>query len=475
MAPALDALVVGSGPNGLAAAIALAQAGRSVRVLERNPTPGGGARSGEATLPGYTHDLCSAIHPLALSSPFFASLGLERHGVEWAHPEVPLAHPLDGGDGAALHRSLERTAEGLGIDGEAWTRAMGPLVRRWRDFSELLLSPPNRMVFFPALAPLFGLQALRSAYGFAIETFEEPRAMALFAGCAAHSMSALEKPLTASFGFALGVAGHAVGWPSPRGGTQKLTDALVAVLRAHGGELELERPVDRLDALPPARVVLFDTSADGMVKICGDALPASYARAVSRFRRGPGVFKLDYALDGPVPWEFEPARRAGTVHLGGTLRELAESERGMDAGELAARPYVLVAQHSVFDPTRAPVGKHTLWAYCHVPFGWKGDATEHIEAQIERFAPGFRKLILHRASKSTAQQEASNPNYGGGDISTGAVEGLQLFFRPRFSLTPWATPNPKVFLCSAATPPGPGVHGMCGYWAAQAALDRQLR
>jgi phytoene dehydrogenase-like protein len=470
MPSAFDAAVVGSGPNGLAAAIELARAGRKVKLFEAQPTLGGGARSAELTLPGFTHDLCSAIHPLAASSPFFQSLPLERFGLKWCYPKLELAHPLDDGRAAVLARSLEETAATLGPDGEAWMRWMGPFVERWEDFKEVLFAPVTRPPKSPLLLARFGMVALRSAFNFAEEEFEGPLAKALFAGCAAHSFGKLEAPLTASFGFVLAVAGHAVGWPSPRGGTQKLTDALIGYFKSLGGEVEASAPIVSLEQLGECRQVFFDTSAAAMASICGPELPQRYHRAIARFRPGVAVFKLDCALDGPMPWTAEACRRAGTLHLGGTLPQLAQSEAAVNDGLCAERPYVLVAQQSLFDETRAPAGKHTLWAYCHVPNGSTFDMTERIEAQLERFAPGFKSRVLKRAVKTPQQMEAGNANYRGGDISCGSLDGAQLFFRPVVSRTPWATPNPRIFLCSSATPPGPGVHGMCGFWAARAAL-----
>lgn len=467
-----DAVVVGSGPNGLAAAVALAKAGHSVKVIEGQPTYGGGARTLELTLPGFRHDVCSAIHPMGAASPFFAELGLEQHGVEFIHSPAPLAHPLVGGTAAVLERDVEATAAGLGVDEAAYLKLMKPLVRDFDAVKPLLMNPVTRP---PLKAPLkaarFGLHALRSAFWFAEEHFEGPLAKALLAGCAAHSFSPLTTPMTNSIGLALLVAGHAVGWPLVKGGSQGIVDALLRLLKAHGGELETNRPVTRLDELPPSRLVLFDTHAHVMEQVCGDALPGWYQAALRGFQRGPGVFKVDYALDGPVPWLAKDCARAATVHLGGTMPELAKSEAAPAEGRVPEKPYVLVAQQSLFDETRAPAGHHTLWAYCHVPNGSTEDATPHIEAQLDRFAPGWSKRVLARHAKGPQGFEATNASYLGGDISGGAVEGLQLLFRP-VPGPPYVTPNPKVLLCSSSTPPGPAVHGMCGYWAAQVALER---
>lgn len=466
----IDAVVVGSGPNGLAAAIAFARAGRSVNVLEAAATPGGGARSAELTLPGFTHDVCSAIHPFAAASPFFRELELGKHGLDWIHPAAPFAHPLDDGSAAVLERSLEATAAQLGADEKPYLELLRPLVERWEELLPMLLSPLPLRPPAPLLLARFGLRAIRSARGLAEATFRTERARALFAGAAAHSLSSLDAPLTASFGLVLAAAGHAVGWPLPRGGSQRLVDALVAVLEEHGGEVRCGMRVESLEALPPSRVVLFDTSAWEMTRICGHALPSRYHRAIRRFRRGAGVFKVDYALDGPVPWAAQACARAGTVHLGGTFDQVAESEQAMAEGRIPERPYVLVAQQSLFDDARAPAGHHTLWAYCHVPNGSTVDMIERIESQLERFAPGFRRHVLARSSRTPAMLEAYNSNSAGGDISAGAVEGAQLFFRPTRAFVPYRTPNPRVFLCSASAPPGPGVHGMCGWHAAQHAL-----
>ncbi len=472
MAANLDAVVVGSGPNGLGCAVELARAGKKVKLLEGQPTFGGGARSAALTLPGFTHDLCSAIHPLAASSPFFQSMPLEKFGLTWQHPEAQLAHPLDDGRAAVLERSLEATAATLGPDGEKWIRLMKPFVDRWDDFKNALFDPVTRIPKSPLLLARLGIHALRPAFDFAEEEFEGPLAKALFAGCAAHSFGKLSALLTSSLGFALIVSGHAVGWPTPRGGTQKITDALLGYFKSLGGEAQADFPVQSFAQLPEAKAYFFDTSAWVMSRICGPQLPARYHAAIDRFRAGPAAFKLDYALDGPMPWTNEACRRAGTIHLGGTLGMIAKSEEETNDGTPPERPYVLVAQQSLFDDTRAPSGKHTLWAYCHVPNGSTFDMTERIEAQLERFAPGFQQRVLQRATRRPKDFEATNANYRGGDISAGSIDHLQLFFRPTLSLTPWATANPKVFICSASSPPGPGVHGMCGFWAARTALDR---
>jgi phytoene dehydrogenase-like protein len=472
-----DAVVVGSGPNGLAAAIALAREGLSVLVLEGRETVGGGLRTEELTLPGYRHDVCSAIHPLALASPFFRSVPLEEHGVEWIHPPAPLAHPLDTGGAVVLERSLRETADGLGVDGDAWLDLVGPFARSATDLLDDVLAPlrPPR---HPLLLSRFGLRALRSAAGLARSAFEGEEAQALFAGNAAHSMRPLEARATASFGLVLALLGHAVGWPLAQGGSQTIADALVSHLRSLGGEVETGRPVMSLAELPPARVTLLDVTPRQLLALGGDRWPARYRRALERFEYGPGVVKVDYAMSGPVPWRAVGCRRAATVHLGGTLHEIAVAEGEVARGGLPDRPYVLIAQQSLFDPTRAPEGGQTLWAYTHVPNG--SDATAvaatAIERQLERFAPGFGDIVLARSVQGPAELEERNPNYVGGDINGGSARLRQLFARPVARPVPYRTPLDGVLLCSSSTPPGGGVHGMCGYHAARAALaSRRLR
>ncbi|MFY0572666.1 phytoene desaturase family protein [Archangium lansingense] len=473
MSSTLDAIVVGAGPNGLAAAISLARAGRSVRVFEAGPTPGGGARSAELTLPGFVHDVCSAIHPLAAASPFFRQLPLDAHGLEWVHPEAPLAHPLDNGTAAVLERSLEATAQGLGPDAERYVKWMRPMVRAFDDVMAQM-ADPLRIPRRPLRLARFGLRALRPAHSLASHAFQGPLARALFAGSAAHSFSALEKPFTSAFGILLLASGHAVGWPFPRGGTQKLVDSLVSYLRALGGDVVTGHRVHNVDELPRSRAVLLDVTPKQLLKLAGHRLPPSYVEKLQRFRYGPGVFKVDWALSGPIPWRASACARAGTVHLGGTLEEISASEAAVSRGEIPERPYVLLAQHTLFDDSRAPAGQHTGWAYCHVPNGSTEDMTERIEAQVERAAPGFRERILARHTRSPAQYEVYNANFIGGDISGGSLEGLQLFARPMARLVPYATPDPRLYLCSASTPPGPGVHGLCGFLAARALLASEV-
>ena len=467
-----DAVVVGSGPNGLAAAIALAQAGRSVTVLEGADTLGGGCRSEELTLPGFVHDTCSTVHALALVSPFLSSLPLEQHGLELVQPEAPLAHPLDDGSAVVLESSVWETSRGLGPDARAYRRLFDPLVAHAEDLTGEILGPlrPPR---HPLVLARFGPKALRSASGFARSRFEGERARALLAGCSAHSMLSLRTPAGAAVGMVLMLSAHWVGWPVARGGSQRLADALADHLRSLGGRIETGRWVESLKELDGYGPALLDVTPRQLVQLAGDRLPSRYARRLGRYRYGPGVFKLDWALDGPIPWRAPEVGRAGTVHLGGTLEEIAASEEAAVNGRHHDRPFVLLVQSSRFDPTRAPAGKHTAWAYCHVPHGSPRDMTDAIEAQVERFAPGFRDLVIGRSAMGPAEMERRNPNYVGGDINGGVQDLRQLFTRPVARLDPYSTPLDGVHLCSSSTPPGGGVHGMGGYWAAQSVLRRR--
>ena len=470
-----DAVVVGSGPNGLAAALTLARAGRSVVVLEAASEIGGGTRSAELTLPGFVHDVCSAVHPLAAGSPFLSRIGLDDYGLEWLHPEIPLAHPLDGGRAGVVERDPRITASGLGVDERAWQRWITPLAERWDRLAPALLAPLTRPPRDPLVLARFGAPALVPARTFAGRAFRSDEARALFAGCAAHAFLPLEKMLTTSFGLVLLAAAHAVGWPVARGGSQSITDAMAAQLRELGGQIVTDRPVAALKDLPASRAVIFDLAPRQVSSIAGDALPSRYRRRLEAFRHGPAAFKVDYALDGPVPWTHPAVGRAGTVHLGGTVDEIAAAATEVARGRHSERPYVLVAQQSVVDPSRAPTGKHTLWAYCHVPNGSTVDMTGAIEQQVERFAPGFGDLILARHSAGPAWLEAHDAAFIGGDIAGGSHGGAQLVFRPLPALYPYRTPNPRLLLGSASTPPGAGVHGMCGFHAATAALRTVLR
>lgn len=469
-----DAVVVGSGPNGLTAAIVLARAGRSVLVLEAAETVGGGLRTAERTLPGFRHDVCSAIHPLCVGSPILAEFPLEEHGLSWVESPVPLAHPLTGGAAALLERDVDATAAGLGVDARAYRRLVGPLV----DGASALLTDilgPLRVPRHPVVLARFGANAILPASFVARRRFDAEPARALFAGLAAHSMLPLERPPSSAVALVLCLLGHRVGWPFPRGGAWAIAEALTAYLQELGGEIATGRRVDSLAELPDARCVLLDCSPRDVVRICGDKLPSAYRRRLERYRYGPGVFKVDFALDGAVPWAAEACATAATLHVGGTLDEIVASERSVARGEHAERPFVLVAQPSVFDPTRAPAGMHTLWAYCHVPNGSTVDMAERIERQIERFAPGFRERIVARSTIDPAAFERYNPNYVGGDINGGSQDLRQLYTRPVARLVPYELPVPGVYLCSASTPPGGGVHGMCGYHAARAALRGPLR
>lgn len=462
-----DAVVVGSGPNGLAAGITLAQSGRSVLIVEGRETIGGGTRTEELTLPGFLHDVCSAVHPMAVLSPFFRTLPLAEHGLEWIQPPIPLAHPLDDGTAVVLERSLENSVANLGEDGERYRRIMAPILDAWPDLEPLMLGYsmiPRR----PFSAARFGLLAMRSASAVARSKFRGERARAVFAGCAAHSILPLEKLPTAAFGLVFAATAHRVGWPIPLGGARKITDALASYFHSLGGEIVTGKMVESLDELPKARVVLCDVTPRQLVPMAGTRLPPGFRAKLERFHYGPGVCKMDWALDGPIPWSARECARAGTVHVGGTLEEIETSERAAWNGEVCEKPFVLVSQPTLFDRTRAPAGKHVAWAYCHVPNGSSADRSAQIEAQIERFAPGFCKRILKRSVLLTSEMEARNPNLIGGDITGGSSDLSQFYLRP--TVRRYRTPAQGLYLCSASTFPGGGVHGISGHLAARAAL-----
>lgn len=462
-----DAVVIGSGPNGLGAAITIAQTGQSVLVIEGRETIGGGTRTEELTLPGFLHDVCSAVHPMAVWSPFFRSLPLAQHGLEWIHPPIPLAHPLDDGSTVVVKRSVEATAGNLGEDGKSYRRLMQPILDAWTELEPILLGY-SRIPKAPFATARFGMQAMRSASGFARSRFRGERARAVFAGCAAHSILPLEKSPSAAFGLIFAATAHAVGWPIPRGGSRKISDALASYFRSMGGEIVTGMMVDSLEELPAAKMILCDVGPRQLVRIAKNRLPNGFCEELGRFRYGPGVCKMDWALNGAIPWRAEECARAGTVHVGGTLEEIEASECAPWSRQICEKPFVLVAQPTVFDGTRAPTGKHVAWAYCHVPNGSNADMTKQIEEQIERFAPGFRGRILRRSVLTTSQMEARNPNLIGGDVTGGSSDLRQLYFRPTWRQ--YRTPAKGLYICSASTFPGGGVHGICGHLAAKAAL-----
>ena len=440
-------------------------------VVEGRDTVGGGARSAALTLPGFLHDVCSAVHPMAAGSPFFSTLPLSEHGLDWVHPPAPLAHPLDDGTAVMMERSVEATADGLGPDAASYSELFVPLVSDWDKLTVDILGP-LRFPRHPLVTARFGLTGLRSARSVAQARFRGERARALFAGLAAHSILPLERPLSAAFGLVLGAAGHAVGWPMPRGGAQRISGALASHLTSLGGRIETGVPVERLEDVPAAAVTLLDMTPRQVVKIAGRRLPGRFRRSLDAYRYGPAAFKVDWALSGPVPWRASECARAGTVHLGGSMDEIANAERDVWLGRHPDRPFVLLSQPSLFDPSRAPEGRHTVWAYCHVPNGSRFDMTDRIEAQVERFAPGFRERILKRSVRPPAALEEYNPNCVGGDINGGVQDLGQLFSRPARMLNPYSIPSTDIYICSSSTPPGGGVHGMCGYFAARAALRR---
>jgi len=469
-----DAVVVGAGPNGLAAAVTLAQQGRSVVLFEAADTIGGGTRTAELTIPGFRHDVCSAIHPLGLASPFFRALPLVRHGLKWIQPNAPLAHPLDDGTAVLISRDMQTTVDGLGRDGAAYQRMLSPFVENWQALLNEILGPlrPPR---HPFLMARFGLLAIRSARSLASARFKGERTRALFAGLGGHSMMPLDSMLTAAFGIMLGALAHAVGWPMAAGGSQSIPAALADYLDSLGVEIITGRRIESLDYLPKASAILLNTAPNQLSQIAGNQLPARYLRQLKRYRYGPGVFKVDWALDGPIPWTASQCKEAGTVHVGGTMDEIVAAEGAVGRGDHPERPFIILAQQSLFDSSRAPEGKHTAWAYCHVPNGSSEDMTDRIEAQIERFAPGFGDRILGRHTRNSVEMEAYNANYVGGDINAGIQDLRQVFTRPLPRLSPYTTPLKDLYLCSSATPPGGGVHGMCGFHAARVALKHSLK
>ena len=462
------ACVIGSGANGLAAAIVLAQAGLQVDVFEAETIPGGGVRSMELTLPGFVHDFGSAVHPLGIGSPFFSSLPLADYGLEWIHSPAPLAHPLDDETAITLERDLREAERALGEDGKTWVRMVQPFVERWNDFAPEVLAPLTLLPRHPFLMAGFGARfAWRSAHGIA-QSFRSERTRALFAGMAAHSFLALDEILSGPFALMMVIPAHAVGWPIPRGGAQSLTNALCGYLSSLGGTLRPSSRVERLQDLPEYDLVLCNVTPRQLVRMAGNKLSETYKCQLASFRYGPGAFKVDYALSAPIPWKARECARAATVHLGGTFSEIAASEKAARIGRDCERPFVLLAQPTLFDSSRAPAGKHIAWAYCHVPNGSEVDMLPRIEQQIERFAPGFRDSVLARHVLSPADLEKMDTNLVGGDIQGGVLDIRQFLFRPTHKR--YATSDPKIYICSASTPPGGGVHGMCGYHAAKAAL-----
>ncbi|HXZ32026.1 MAG TPA: NAD(P)/FAD-dependent oxidoreductase [Terriglobales bacterium] len=467
------ACVIGAGPNGLAAAIVLAQAGMQVEVFEAEPVPGGAARTLELTLPGFLHDFGSAVHPMAVSSPFFSALPLQDYGLEWIHSPSPLAHPFDDGSAVILERDLYHAESWLGPDGKAWRNLLLPFVEQWTELASDMLRPQPSLPRHPWLTVHFGLNGIVSAKRLAFGLFRQERTRALFAGLAAHSLLSLEQTLSAAFGMLMAIPAHAVGWPIPRGGSQSLTNALCAHLGKFGGSIHASSCIEDLSMLPPNDVTICDLTPRQLLHISANRLSSSYKKRLAAFRYGPGVFKVDYALSSPIPWRAAECLRAATVHLGGRFEEIAASEAAVQSGELTRRPFVLLSQPTLFDSTRAPAGKHIAWAYCHVPNGSKVDTLLRLEDQIERFAPGFRDCILARRVFSPADLERMDGNLVGGDIAGGAFDIRQFVFRP--TAKHYATSAKDIYICSASTPPGGGVHGMCGYHAARMALARMNR
>jgi len=471
MSQGYDAIVIGSGPNGFAAAITLARAGLSVCIYEAKSTIGGGMRSAELTLPGFTHDICSAIHPLGFSSPFFRSLPLHQYGLEWIHPNASLAHPFDDGTAILLEKSIDKTAEAFDNDAKAYKNLMKPFVKNWEALSHDLLAPLH-FPKHPILMMQFSFKAFQSASHLCRRLFKEEYTRTFFSGLAAHSIQDLNQPLTSSFGLVLGILGHYSGWPFPQGGTQKIANSLAAYFYSLGGKIFTDTNIETMDQLPPSRFILCDVTPHQLVKIAGNRLPNNYKSKLLSYRYGPGVFKIDWALNHPIPWKATECLQAATVHIGGTMDEIIQSEYNACHGISSDKPFIILAQQSLFDSTRAPPGKHTGWGYCHVPHGSSIDMIEKIEAQIERFAPGFKDCILARRVHNSKDLEHYNSNYVGGDINGGIQDFYQLFTRPVARWIPYSTPLKNLYICSSSTPPGGGVHGMCGYHAAQAVLKK---
>jgi phytoene dehydrogenase-like protein len=469
MSDKFDAVIVGSGPNGLAAAITLAMADLSVLVLEAKDTIGGGMRSAELTEPGFVHDICSAVHPLGAASPFLSRLPLNKHGLEWIYPPFPAAHPLDNGDAAILASSVENTAESLGKDRDAYIKIIKALVDDWNKIVFDLLGPAKIPYYLPE-AIRFGLKAVHSAQSFTDRYFSHEKAKALFAGMAAHSILPLDKKITSAIALVLMIQGHVHGWPIPKGGSRSIAGSMQSLLLSLGGKIETNFEVKGLEDIPSTKAILFDLTPRQILEICGDKLPVKYRNRLERYRYGPGAFKVDWALSEKIPFKSESCCGAGTIHIGGTMEEIAESEKLVWEGKVSEKPYIILAQQSVFDSSRAPKGKHTAWAYCHVPRGSKINMSERIENQIERFAPGFQDTIIARHTMSPADFESYNANYIGGDINGGVQDLGQMFSRPVLSLSPYRIPLRGYYICSSSTPPGGGVHGMCGYHAARQAL-----
>ncbi len=466
-------VIVGAGPNGLSAGVALVRHGLKVVLHEANSYIGGGACTRELTLPGFRHDVCSAVHPMGITSPFFQTLPLADHGLQWIHPPILMAHPFDDGTAAVLLRSMLDTANSLGAeDGQAYRRLMTPFMRHWPEVIAEALAPPLRIPRHPFLMARLGLYGLPSAKGLVERTFKSDRARSFFLGIAAHTLLPMEKSPSAAFGIMLALAGHAAGWPIPRGGSQSISEALASILRAHGGKIVVSSPVRSLEPFADARAIVFDLTPRQVLKVAGGKLPDHYRRRLESYRYGPGVFKIDWALSGPIPWTANECRNAGTIHLGASSSEVSESAAAAWYGREDQNPFIILVQPSLFDSTRCPDGKHTAWAYCHVPNGSTQDKTDAIERKVERFAPGFRELILARSTMNTRQLEAHNENLVGGDINGGVQDIRQFLFRPVPALDPYAMPAKGLFICSAATPPGGAVHGMCGYYAAMSVLRK---